>query len=84
MKPRSKEEVEAILRDVRGEMRMHEVCEKYGISETALYRLLALSTGTPSKGYQRQESRVARLEKQLAERDKEIRLMRAALKKSSR
>lgn len=85
MKARSKEEVEAILKDMRDGMRVAEVCQKHGISETSLYRVLALKTGSASKGYEkRQESRIARLERELAERDKEIRLMKAALKKSSR
>ncbi len=80
-KKRSKEEVEAILHDYKLRMPIAEICAKHTISGTAFNRLVK-----DSKGFQiekrKPSSKVQHLEKIIAQRDLEIKLMKAALKKS--
>lgn len=81
LKKRSKEEVEAILREYAGGAGILELAKKYEMSETTFYRILGLSRGAVPKDKKR-ESRIKKLEKTLAQRDKEISLLKAVLKKS--
>jgi hypothetical protein len=81
-KKRNKEEVEAILRDYAAGKPMREICEAHLISEAGFYRLLSDSKGVDPIKKKSSESRVKKLEKIIEQRDKEIALMKAALKKS--
>lgn len=83
MKKRSAEEVEEILRAFANGMSIPAIAKKYTISQSAFYRLLKVSRGEhPDRSKYRETSKIAKLEKALAEREKEISLLKAALKKS--
>ena len=82
-KKRSKEEVEEILRFFAQGMSVNEISQKFSISNTAFYRLLRVSRGeAPDASKKKQESQIAKLKKQLEQRNKEIRLLKEVLKKS--
>jgi transposase len=83
MKKRSKEEVETILREFAQGMSLVEICKKYDMSDSAFYRLLAASKGLDPNAYRKKsESKIAKLEKALEKREKEIRLLKMVLKKT--
>lgn len=80
-KKRTQEEIKAILKDFESGVLIPEICKKHSISQTSFYRILTASRGvTPSS--QKTGNKVKKLEKQLREREKEIALLKAALKKS--
>ena len=82
-KPRSKEEIEAIVADAESGVAPIEICEKYAISETAFYTLLRAYRGMPPKDYRKEEEKKSKkLEKKLAERERERVLLKEILKKS--
>ena len=80
-KVRSKDEIENILRAFTKGMKPAEIFEKYEISEPAFYRLLRVSRGETPEASPR-ASKVEKLEQKIEERDREIALLKAALKKS--
>lgn len=80
---RTNEEMEVILREFASGMALHDISKKYGISEAGFYRLLLASKGIePNPGVEQRRNRIKKLEKDLEARDKEIRLLKAILKKS--
>jgi len=82
-KPRTKEEIEAIVCDAEAGVSALEIAQKYDISETALYTLLRAYRGMPPKDYRKEEEKKSKkLEKKLAEKEREIVLLKAALKKN--
>lgn len=82
-KARSEEEVKAIIKDYESGLSLYEISKKHAISEDALYRLVNAYRGVDIyHGRKKQESENRKLKKQLAEREKEIALLKAALKKS--
>lgn len=83
MKKRSKEEVENILREFASGLSLVDICEKHQMSESGFYRLLSASKGVDPNAYRKKnESKIAKLEKELAKREKEIRLLKMVLKKT--
>lgn len=83
-KKRTQEEVEAIVKEVEDGHSNADICNKYGVSETALYRILLKHRGLGFADQQRSSSdkkKVNRLEKKIKEQEQEIKLLRAALKK---
>jgi AraC-like DNA-binding protein len=82
-KKRSTEEVDEILKEFSECRSVSEVSLKFGISESAFYRLLKVSRGeAPCSSKKAQQTKLKKLEKLLLERDKEIALLKSALKKS--
>lgn len=82
-KKRSLEEVEDILRSFANGLSISDISKKYQISEASFYRILRVSRGEPADASQRKRvATIEKLEKTLREREKEISLLRAALKKS--
>jgi hypothetical protein len=82
-KNRSPEEVAEILRAFASGEPLAVILKKFAISESAYYRIIRVSRGRPADNSKRkQESKIARLEKQLQERNKEIALLKSVLKKS--
>lgn len=82
-KARSEDEIKAIIKDYESEATILEISKKYKISETAFYRLLNAHRGVDIYAdRKKQEVENRKLKKQLAERDTEIALLKAALKKS--
>lgn len=82
-KVREKDEVEAILRAFANGSSILEINEKFKISESAFYRLLRVSRGLDAQPAKtRVRSKVEKLEKKLKEREREIALLKAVLKKS--
>lgn len=80
-KKRTKEEVELILKELGSGLSRAEICMKHSISSTALHRLIADNAGVqPEK--RKVESKIKKLEKIIAQQELEIKLMKAALKKS--
>jgi transposase len=82
-KARSEEEIKAIIKDYESELSAYEISEKYKISESALYRLVNVHRGVdiyPER--KKHESENRKLKRQLLEREREIALLKAALKKS--
>lgn len=82
-KPRPKEETLGILNDYDQGMSAKDICRKYDISESTFFRMLRVSRGFPANATRRKiENKVQKLEKTLKEREREIALLKAALKKS--
>lgn len=82
-KKRSTDEVAAILKAHAEGMRTAEVCKNFEISEAAFYRLLNTSRGLPSEpSRDKAQKKIEKLENALRARDREIALLKAALKKS--
>ena len=83
-KARSKEEIENIVKDFESGQSAYDVSKKYKISETSLYQLLNSYHGVTRASDKRKshQTKIKKLEKSLAEKDKEIALLKAALKKS--
>lgn len=82
-KKRTKEEMENILREFASGVSLPDIAKKYGISQTSFYRLVLASRGlNPNAGVEQRRNRIKKLEKDLDARDKEIRLLKAILKKS--
>jgi len=82
-KQRSKEEISEILKAYAGGSSVFEIRDRFGISLSAFHRLLRASRGMePDTTKANQKAKVARLERELAAREKEIRLLKEALKKS--
>lgn len=83
LKKRSKEEIDEILKAASEGKSVSEICKKFQISEGSYYRILNMSRGLRiEKTQNRQTRRIAKLESQLKEREKEIALLKSALKKS--
>ncbi|MGZ3770766.1 MAG: hypothetical protein ACXVCR_11570 [Bdellovibrio sp.] len=80
-KRRSKEEIENILKDYAADISEFEICSKYSLSGSGFRRILAASRGENPHS-RKVESKISRLEKKLKEQEKEIALLKAALKKS--
>ena len=81
-KRRSKKEVDAILNAHKSGVSVARICEKYAVSETGFYRILMASRGLSTTSGSRAHKKIKRLESQLKEREKEISLLKAVLKKS--
>ncbi|MBO9665577.1 MAG: transposase [Bdellovibrio sp.] len=82
-KKRSQEEVDAILKELETGSSRWEVCQKYDLSESSLTRIINVSRGLEAEPSKRKaESKIKKLEDTLKERDREIALLKAALKKS--
>lgn len=81
LKKRTKEEIEAIVKDFGDDLSLHEIATKYSISEDAIYRIIQKHHGSYVDRKGEAKSKVKRLEKELAEREKEIAILKAALKK---
>lgn len=82
-KNRTPEEVVEILSEFEKGSSIYEVSERFGISQAAFYRLLKVSRGEPADAKKfKEKSQLRKLEGKLKEREKEIALLRAALKKS--
>lgn len=80
---RTKDEVAALLKDYNNGMPIHELTRVHNVTEPSFYRILRASKGLDHNStHTKQMSRIKKLEKDLAAREKEIRLLRAALKKS--
>ncbi len=84
MKKRSGKEVNEIAKAAADGKSIPEICAEFGLSETSLYRILGFSrTGQiPQPKEKPSHQKIERLEKKLLEREREISLLRAALKKS--
>ena len=80
-KKRSLEEIEEILRAFAQGSSIFDISVKYDISQPAFYRILKFSRGQSPNGDKR-KSKIEKLESELRMREKEIRLLKAALKKS--
>ena len=80
-KVRSPEEIKAILKAFEGGMSQPEISKKFALSEAGFYRILRVSRGETPEASPR-NSRVEQLEKKLKQRDLEIALLKAALKKT--
>lgn len=82
-KKRSPEEVEEILRAFAQGASMYDISVKYDITQPSFYRILRASRGDPPNGIRaKQKTKIERLEAELRMREKEIRLLKEALKKS--
>ena len=82
-KNRPKEEAEEIVKALENGTDPREIRDRYGISLSAIYRLLRDSRGLePNPSAKKQTIKIKKLEKTLQEKDKEIALLRQALKKS--
>jgi len=82
-KVRTAEEIQIILRAFANGSSIPEISEKFGISESSFYRILRVSRGEEAYASPRKDAkRIETLEKKLKERDREIALMREALKKN--
>lgn len=82
-KPRPKEEIVGVLSDYEQGLSVKDICQKYEISQTTFFRMLRVSRGFPADATRRKiENKVQKLEKTLKEREREIVLLKAALKKS--
>jgi len=79
LKRRSKEEIKAILEDVGKGLSKHEISKKYGIGDKAIYHIMSEAYGEPKP--KRDQNKIRKLEKELREREEEIALLKAALKK---
>lgn len=81
-KARSQEEVEEILRAFAKGDSIAEVCKRFDITESSFYRLLKSSRGEDPNAKRKQESKIAKLEKKLKDRDLEVHILKSILKKS--
>ncbi len=83
MKKRTKEEVEEMLIAHAQGATMPEISQRFSISEGSFCRILRVNRGLPADSTgKKTKKKVERLERQLKERDREIELLKAALKKS--
>ena len=83
MKKRSRSEIDKILEAFQKGVPLIEISKKYEITEASIYRLLSASKGVDPYAYKKKsENKIAKLERALAEREKEIALLKSALKKS--
>jgi len=82
MRKRTKEEVESVLKDVTAKLSNYEICKKHGLSQTTLYKIIQVGQGIDVKATRKQDSKISKLERAIRERDREIALLKAALKKS--
>lgn len=82
-KTRSQEEVDQILKDVSEQIPFIEICRKYDLSESVLRTIIRTQRGGPADTYQlKRQRKTEKLEKLLQQREKEIELLKRALKKS--
>lgn len=82
-KKRSEEEIQNIIKDYEGGNTLYEISKKYEISDDSIYALIKSRRGIdPFATKRKQQSKIKKLQKQIDEKDKEIALLRAALKKS--
>ncbi len=81
LKKRSEEEIAAIIEAFKAGSSMHSISGQFQVSEDTIYRIVQKHFGTFTDRSALKQGKVARLEKQLAEREKEIALLKAALKK---
>ncbi|RYZ89244.1 MAG: hypothetical protein EOP06_09610 [Proteobacteria bacterium] len=81
LKKRSAEEIENIIQDFASESSLHDISVKYSISEDAIYRLLQKHHGSFVPQSSAKKKKITSLEKKVAEQEKEIALLKAALKK---
>jgi transposase-like protein len=81
-KVRSQEEVEEILRAFANGESISEVCKRFELTESSFYRILKSSRGEDPHSKRKQESKIAKLEKQLNERNREIHILKSILKKT--
>ena len=80
-KKRSSEEIDKIITDYQSGMTQAELSKKYEVSEDAIFRILKKASGTEDGRALKRADQVKKLEKKLKERDLEIKLLKAALKK---
>lgn len=82
-KARSKQEVREIVRAYSNGSSYEEIVKRYGISESALHRLIRVSRGEhPDPSKLNQAKKIEKLEKALKDQEKVISILKAALKKS--
>jgi len=82
-KPRDKKEVDKIIKSHKSGESLNKILKDHGMSVSAFYRLLRVSRGeVPDPSKLKEAKRLARLEGALKQRDKEIALLKAALKKN--
>jgi len=83
LKKRTAEEIKKINQASLDEVPVAEICKRFEISESSLYRILGAVRGNrlPPKKKPSQK-KIESLEKKLREREREIALLKAILKKS--
>jgi len=81
LKKRSEEEINKIISDFEGGESVHTIAVRHEVSESQIYRILQKHYGRYKDPNEKRDNKIKKLEKQLAEREKEIALLRAALKK---
>lgn len=82
LKKRSQEEIQGIVKDFTEKRSIPEIAKKYAISEGAIYRLVQKHHGTFVDEKPKTKKKVKSLEKKIKEQELEIKLLKAALKKS--
>ena len=84
-KKRTQEEIQGILDDVTSGVSKYQICKKYDLSETALYRILSLIAGKPPSDYlksiKKNKDKIKKKKKIIQEQSKQIEFLRNALKK---
>jgi Mor family transcriptional regulator len=80
-KKRSNEEIEQIIAEYQKGLTQAELAEKYQVSEDSICRILKSASGAEDGRATKRADQVKKLEKKLIERDEEIKLLKAALKK---
>ncbi len=80
-KMRSKEEIDQMIAEYQKGLTQAELAEKYQVSEDSIYRILKSASGADDGRAKKRSDQVKKLEKKLRERDEEIKLLKAALKK---
>ncbi len=80
-KKRNIEEIGKIIADYQGGMTQADLSKKYEVSEDAIFRILKKASGAQDHRAEKRADQVKKLEKKLKQRDEEIRLLKAALKK---
>lgn len=82
-KRRSKEELNAIFKALDDRVPQKEIQREYDISDGSIARLMRVHRGlAPDASRKKIEDKVQKLENKLKERDREIALLKAALKKN--
>jgi transposase-like protein len=83
LKKRTDEEIKAISKASLDGVPVAEICQRFEISESSLYRILgAVRANKPPPKKVPSIKKIESLEKKLREREREIALLKAILKKS--
>ncbi len=80
-KMRSQKEIDQIIAEYQKGLTQAELAEKYQVSEDSIYRILKSASGHEDSRAKKRADQVKKLEKKLKQRDEEIKLLKAALKK---